>query len=230
MRLPGGVGDGNLSAMTHPAPTSPEELAAFADLQQQLPALFRTISADDRRAHTVVVIPSLSMDRAELAKITGVHHYEERLLFMLMLLRLPRTRMIFVTSEPVPPDVVDYYLHLLSGVPTSHARRRLTLLSCHDASPLPLTQKILARPRLLNRILGGIRTESAHLACFNSTALERTLAVRSGATALRQRPGALGSGHQERLSRDLQGGRRGSGRWLRSGCAAWRRSWARSAP
>jgi len=166
--------------MQHPAPASPEELSVFADLQRQLPPLFRVISADDRQPHTVVVIPSLSMDQAELAKITGVHHYEERLLFMLMLLRLPRTRMIFVTSQPVPPDVVDYYLHLLSGVPTSHARRRLTLLACHDASPIPLTRKILERPRLLRRILGAIRTDSAHLACFNSTALERTLAVRLG--------------------------------------------------
>jgi len=164
--------------MDYPTPGSPEELESFATLQARLAPLFRIISQDDRRPHTVVVVPSLSMDAQELAKITGVHHYEERLLFMLMLLRLPRTRLIFVTSQPVHPSIIDYYLHLLTGVPTSHARRRLTLIACHDASPRPLSQKILERPRVQQRILSAIRTDTAHLACFNSSPLERSLAVR----------------------------------------------------
>ncbi len=164
--------------MDYPTPGSPEELERFAALQARLAPLFRTLSKDDRRPHTVVVVPSLSMDAEELAKITGVHHYEERLLFLLMLLRLPRTRLIYLTSQPVHPSIVDYYLHLLAGVPTSHARRRLTLLACHDASPRPLSAKILERPRLQRRILEAIHTETAHIACFNSTPLERTLATR----------------------------------------------------
>jgi hypothetical protein len=41
----------------------------------------------------VVVVPSLSLDAEELAKILGVHHYEERMLCILMLLRMPRTHM-----------------------------------------------------------------------------------------------------------------------------------------
>jgi len=127
----------------------------------------------------VVVVPSLSLDAEELAKISGVHHYEERMLCMLMLLRMPRTHLVFVTSQPVATPIVDYYLHLLPGVPFRHARRRLTLLSCHDASELPLTQKILERPRLLGRIWSAIPDpEVAHITCFNSTPLERTLAVK----------------------------------------------------
>ena len=124
-----------------------------------------------------MVVPSLSLTPEELAKISGVHHYEERMLCTL--LRIPRTHMVFVTSQPVATPIVDYYLHLLPGVPFGHARRRLTLLSCHDGSELPLTQKILERPRLLGRIWGAIpNPESAHINCFNSTPLERTLAVR----------------------------------------------------
>lgn len=167
--------------MTRPAPGSAEELAAFEQLKARLPDLFHRVSADDRLPHTVVVVPSLSMDAAELTKISGVHHYEERLLYMLMLLRRPRTRLVFVTSQPLNPSIVDYYLHLLSGVPTNHARRRLTLLSCLDASPTPLTAKILDRPMLQQRIREAVRDlESAHLAVFNSTPLERTLAVTLG--------------------------------------------------
>jgi hypothetical protein len=87
--------------------------------------------------------------------------------------------MIYVTSTPIDPTIIDYYLHLLPGVPSRHARRRLTLLSCHDGSSLPLTRKILDRPRLMRRISRAIpdRT-SAHIAVFNATDLERTLSVR----------------------------------------------------
>jgi hypothetical protein len=126
-----------------------------------------------------MVVPSLSLDAEELTKISGVNHYEERMLCMLMLLRMPRTHLVFVTSQPIATPIVDYYLHLLPGVPFQHARRRLTLLSCYDASKLPLTQKILDRPRLMERIWTAIPDpEAAHITCFNSTPLERTLAVK----------------------------------------------------
>lgn len=167
--------------MPNPLPGSPDELVAFEALKARLPALFRAVSSDDRMQHTVVVVPSLSMHPAELAKISGVHHYEERLLYMLMLLRRPRTHLVFVTSQPLNPSVVDYYLHLLSGVPTNHARRRLTLLTCLDASSRPLSEKILERPMLQRRIREAIPDHSAaHLSVFNSTPLERALSVQLG--------------------------------------------------
>src|SRR5918997_6888577 len=160
-------------------PGSEEELGRFARLQERLEPLSRRLAADQRAPQTVVVVPSLSLDAEELAKISGVHHYEERLLCMLMLLPMPRTPLVLATSQPIATPIVDYYLHLLPGVPFRHARGRLTLLSCYDASKLPLTQKILDRPRLMERIWSAIPDpEAAHITCFNSTALERTLAVK----------------------------------------------------
>ena len=67
-----------------------------------------------------------------------------------------------MTSQPVHPLTLDYYLHLLAGVPASHARARLTMLCAFDASPRPLTQKILERPRLLQRIRYAIQ-DRAHV-------------------------------------------------------------------
>ncbi len=161
-----------------PAPGSPEELARFAELQQRLSLLYRRVASDERTDHTVLVVPSLSLDPRELAKVSGAHHYEERLLYTLMLLRRPRTRVIFVTSQALSPTVIDYYLSLLSGVPSAHARRRLILFHCADASPIPLSAKILARPRLMARIRAAIGdVDRAHMVCFNSTPLERSLAV-----------------------------------------------------
>src|SRR5919199_1161600 len=162
-----------------PAPGSAEERRRFEQIQERLAPLFRWVFPDRHAHQTVVVIPSLSLDAEELAKISGMHHYEERMLCMLMLLRMPRTHLIYVTSQPVAATIIDYYLHLLPGVPVSHARRRLTLLSCHDASKAPLTQKILERPRLLERIRAAIpEIQAAHMTCFNGSPLERTLAVR----------------------------------------------------
>ena len=90
--------------------------------------------------------------------------YEERFLFLLLLLRQPQLRMIYVTSMPISPTVVEYYLALLPGVIPSHARARLSLVSVGDSSPSPLSEKLLARPRLLSRIADPIpNPERSHL-------------------------------------------------------------------
>jgi hypothetical protein len=162
-------------------PGSAEELAEFARLQSRLPGLFRKVFADPQAPRTVVVVPGLSVDPEVLTKVAGGLHYEERQLTMLMLLRMPNTRIVFVTSRTLEPSIVDYYLHLVPGLPVAHARSRLTLLSAGDCSELTLTRKILDRPRLLGRIRAAIgEPELAHLSCFNVTDCERTLAVRLG--------------------------------------------------
>jgi hypothetical protein len=160
---------------------SNEELAAFARLQAQFAQSFRTLFDDPGLPRTVLIVPSLSMDPEVLAKISGVHHYEERMLCLLLLLRMPRTRVIYVSSTPVSETIIDYYLHLLPGVPDVHARRRLTMISCNDSSPTALTRKILDRPRVLQRIRESIPDfASAHMTCFTVSELERKLAVTLG--------------------------------------------------
>src|SRR5262245_2213425 len=132
----------------------------------------------DEEPYTSVVVPSLTLDQSELRKLPGASFYEERLLFLLIRLRNPRARMVFVTSQPVHPFVLEYYFQFLAGIPASHARSRLTLLCAYDASPRSLTEKILERPRLIQRIREGIEDCSrAYLTVFNSTPLERRLAV-----------------------------------------------------
>jgi hypothetical protein len=123
----------------------------------------------------------MTLDADELVKIEAADFYEERLLFLLIRLRNPHAHMVYVTSRPVHPLILDYYLHLLAGVPASHARSRLTLLCAHDSSPKPLTQKILDRPRLIQRIRYGIPdARRAFLTVFNATPIERTLSVLLG--------------------------------------------------
>ena len=164
-----------------PKPGSANEIMEFEEIQRGFARQFELFFPDNLAAKTIVVIPSLSLDQDVLAKVKGVMHYEERLLCMLMLLRMPRANVVFVSSSPIDPVIIDYYLHLLPGITGYHARERLTLLSCSDVSNRPLTEKILERPRLMERIKNAIPVGSvAHIACFNATALERTLAVYLG--------------------------------------------------
>jgi hypothetical protein len=159
-------------------PPTPDELARFDDLQARFARSFDALFTDPGLPRTVLIIPSLSLDQQVMAKISGVHHYEERMLCLLLLLRLPRTRVIYVTSAPIPDTIIDYYLHLLPGIPSLHARRRLTLVACNDTSSLPLTRKILERPRVLERIRDAIPdVVGAHMTCFTVSELERKLAL-----------------------------------------------------
>ncbi|MGF1461154.1 MAG: peptide ligase PGM1-related protein [Leptolyngbyaceae cyanobacterium] len=150
----------------------------FQQLQTRLKTLWRSDDEFDVRNCQVLIVPSLSLDQAELQKIEGVHYYEERLLFSLARLRNPHTRLVYVTSLPLHPSIVDYYLELLPGIPSSHARDRLDLFATYDASQKPLTQKLLERPRLLARIRRCLDPEHAYMVCFNATPMERELALK----------------------------------------------------
>src|SRR5712672_151523 len=107
--------------------------------------------------------------------------YEERFLFLLLLLRQPRARLIYVTSQTILPSIIDYYLGLLPGVIPSHARQRLFLISPLDLSVRPLSDKLLERPRLMERIRSLILDpDRAHLVPFNTTNREKELALQLG--------------------------------------------------
>ena len=135
----------------------------------------------DHDDESVVVVPSVSLDGAVAHSGVVMQAMEERALFLLLLLRQPRLRMIYVTSMPVSEEVIGYYLALLPGVIPSHARARLTFVSIGDSSSRPLSVKLLERPRLLARIARTIpNRQRSHLIPYNTTALERDVAVSLG--------------------------------------------------
>ena len=104
----------------------------FDALQAKLVPLWPTISAFNDSEQTIVVVPSVSLD----FDLHGseMQAYEERFLFLLLLLRQPRARLVYVTSQGVPDDVIDYYLSLLPGVIPSHARARLHMIAVGERS------------------------------------------------------------------------------------------------
>src|SRR5256884_3459945 len=151
----------------------------FDQLQKKLVPLWKSIERLNQDPQTIVVVPSMSVDLAGAGAV--VQAYEERFLFLLLLLRQPRARLVYVTSQTILPTIIDYYLDLLPGVIPSHARPRLFLISPLDASVRPLTDKLLARPRLIQRIRSLIMDpDRAHLVPFNTTNREKELALRLG--------------------------------------------------
>ncbi|MEN4475226.1 peptide ligase PGM1-related protein [Mycolicibacterium cosmeticum] len=172
-----------------------ERYRTFDELQRTMPTVWESMRlgyADE----SVVVVPSISTEGTTTRSGTIMAAMEERALFLLLLLRQPQLRMIYVTSQPVSESIVEYYLGLLPGVIPSHARARLTLVAVGDASPEPLSAKLLARPRLLREIRALIpNRRRSHLVPYNTTALERDVALSLGVPMYGSDPrfGHLGS-------------------------------------
>src|SRR6266542_4032316 len=121
--------------------------AEFDQLQKKLVPLWKSIERFNQDPQTIIVVPSMSIDAISSGAV--MQAYEERFLFLL--LRQPRARLIYVTSQTILPSIIDYYLGLLPGVIPSHARQRLFLISPLDLSVRPLRVKHINRPRLMER-------------------------------------------------------------------------------
>jgi hypothetical protein len=151
----------------------------FEDLQRSFADRYPASDPLDFEAGTVVVLPSLSFPAEELRKIVGIGYYEERLLFLLLLLRRPDVQLVYLTSMPVDPAVVDYYLGFLPD--PAGARQRLHLVSVHDPEPRCLTAKLLDRPDLVDRVRElACGQGDAFVLPFNVTRREHDLVERLG--------------------------------------------------
>ena len=153
--------------------------------------LWQSVDIFDQDNYDILVVPSYSVDQEVGKKVLGFLQYEERLLFSLIRLRNPHTRVIYITALPICPIVIDYYLQLLPGIPFSHARDRLLLISTYDGSLKPLTKKILERPRLIDKIRRALRPNKSYMICYNSTNLEQELSLKLGIPLLAASPDLL---------------------------------------
>jgi hypothetical protein len=169
----------------HSAPTladldPPARDAAFDRLQDRMQSVWAGIRSNDP-LESVVIVPSLTLDRITVASPAMFQAMEERFLFMLLLLRQPRLRMVYVTSGVINPSIVEYYLSLLPGVIPSHAMARLHLVAVGDGRPGSLTEKVLERPRLIAHLRSLIPDpHHSHLVPYTTTNLERDLAIQLG--------------------------------------------------
>ena len=157
----------------------------FAELQQRLRALWPSVTlrsiGDVER--TVVVVHSISLDVPDQL-IPVFPAYEERFLcLVLSLLRSRNSRVIYVTSQPILPRLVDYYFGLVPELDTPEARSRFSVVSLVD-SPQPAADEEAARPAGRDRRIRALvaEPELAFLLPFATSRDEVELAVRARAS------------------------------------------------
>jgi hypothetical protein len=147
----------------------------FDQLQDRLAVT--TTAALGAMRRSVVVLPSRSVDRWHEPP-AETRSYEERLLSVLFELQDPGLELTYVTSLPVARRTIDYYISLLPRRFRLSARKRLRLVSLGDCGLRPLSEKLLARPRVLEHIRGTLAgPKAAYLMPYNSTAVERDIAL-----------------------------------------------------
>ena len=155
---------------------------AFTALQSRLAPLWGALTLrGETDGRTLVVVSSVSID-VPADYLPLLPAYEERyLIYVLALASDPRTRVIYLTSQPVLPRMLDHYLGLIPGLDDEDVHRRLIPVSVGDWTQRPLTQKILERPRLLHRLRSLIgEPAQAVILPFVTTQLEARLAIELG--------------------------------------------------
>ena len=195
----------------------------FAELQKRLrnqwPSVTLRSIGDVER--TIVVVHSISMDVPDQL-IPVFPAYEERFLcLVLSLLRSPRSRVIYVTSQPILPRLIDYYFGLVPELDTPEARSRFSVVSLVDGRNLPLTKKLLARPGAIERIRALVAQPELAFVLPFATSPDRGRARRAPrAAAVRRRPGARVAGNEDgEPARLRRGGRPARARLRRRGRA-----------
>jgi hypothetical protein len=155
----------------------------FDALQRRLRELWPsvTLRSIGEVERTVVVVHSISMEVPDHL-VPVFPAYEERFLcLVLSLLRSRRSRVVYVTSQPILPRLVDYYFRLVPELDTAEARSRFAVVSLVDGRNLPLTRKLLARPGAIERIKALVaQPELALLLPFATSPDEVELSVRLG--------------------------------------------------
>ena len=133
---------------------------------------------------------------------------EERFLFLLLLLRQPRLRMVYVTSMPVDPTIVEYYLALLPGrhpeprpgPAVAGVGRRLDAAAAdREAARAPSAARSDMRALIPDRA-------RSHLVPYTTTTLERDLALALGIPMYGADPRHFPLGTKTGCRRTLRGG------------------------
>lgn len=173
----------------------PEDSNVEAQLLQQAGSfharpLRRALTMADAReegeqasSKTIVVIPSIDLDKKELTRMCcDIEFYEERQLFHLLMAGDPTVRIIYLTSRPVDESVVKYYLSLShhEDIDAAHYQSNL-FCDVHNMLPrvimihvpstecISLSDKILRQKKLITLLqdlihspFGGNTLEQNH--------------------------------------------------------------------
>jgi hypothetical protein len=126
----------------------------------------------------VVALPSFSLERSVLehygARLPPLEH---RYLYGILRATDPATRVVFLSSAPVAPVVLEGYLALVPPELRPRVLERTLLASPADVSNRPLAEKVLDLPELIDDVRRFVGDDVALIEPWNVTEAERDLAV-----------------------------------------------------
>lgn len=147
--------------------------------QDALATTWEKHKKNKNRPYTLIILPS--HDNCILSNQALLPGYEERFMSMLLLLKKSKNlHLIYLISNIINQDVIDYYLALSSPKNSEAIKKRLSFISINDAtSANTLAQRILKNPVRLSHIKAEIDKEKrgdAFLYPFNVEESEIRLA------------------------------------------------------
>lgn len=154
-------------------------MADISELQRRLGAAW-AMNRPGGPEHVLVLLPSFSVGESLLS------HYADRLpalehrylLATLMLPRLERCKLVFISSEAPSPEVIDYYLGLAPASRQADCRKRLRILTLDDLTHRSVAEKLLDRPDLISRLRAMVGGRPAFIEPWNVTGHEVEVATR----------------------------------------------------
>jgi PGM1 C-terminal domain len=152
----------------------------FVDVQDGLAEALGANRPDSGVPHVVIALPSYSVGESLLA------HYGDRLLALehrylvstLLAHRLADVEVVYISSVPPSPEVVDHYRSM--GPDPAGFTARTHLLSLDDRAPRCVAQKLLERGDVLDGIRQIIGVRPALLEPWNVTEHEMAVSERLG--------------------------------------------------
>jgi hypothetical protein len=154
----------------------------FEQLQAQLGPALAVNRPGTGVDHVLVALPSFSMGESLLShyvdRIPALEH--RYLLALLVLNRIEHCEMVLVLCEAPAPEVIDYYLSLITEDRRAVCRERLHVLEVPDKQARSIAAKLLDRPDLIEELRQRIGERIAFIEPWNVTEDEVEVARQLG--------------------------------------------------
>ena len=156
---------------------------SFDDLQRdRLIEAWRADLPESTVPRVMIGLPSYAIDR------TIYEHYgdrvppmENRYLYLLLRAQNPAIRVVYLSSLPVRPEILEGYLALVDPGSRAGVLERARVVSPEDISRRPLAEKLLDRGDLIDELRALIGDGPALVEPWNVSEVEAALAVALGA-------------------------------------------------
>ena len=153
---------------------------AFAALEARLGAALEANRPGSTTPHVMIALPSYSVSESLLSHYGNrIPSLEHRYLNAIVIpVRIDTCEMVYVSTRPPQPEVLDYYVSLVPEPRRAGLRARIRLVEVpDDGTPRSVAGRLLDRPDLIAAIREHIGDRPALIEPWNVTENEVNLAL-----------------------------------------------------